>query len=201
MRPTISTTRRARWIAGAGAAVLALSSCASTGDGTGTGEEAALPAPPAAAPVDPAGPDAPADEGGDGAGALDFTATTLDGESFDAATLAGEPVVLWFWAPWCTVCRAEAPDVAQVAAELAGEVTLLGVAGRGEEEAMRGFVEDTGTGGMDHLVDADGSLWSRFGVVAQPAYAFIGPEGQAEVFGGALGGAQLQERAAALAEG
>jgi cytochrome oxidase Cu insertion factor (SCO1/SenC/PrrC family) len=31
---------------------------------------------------------------------LDFTGATLDGTTFDAATLAGTPVVLWFWAPF-----------------------------------------------------------------------------------------------------
>jgi len=34
------------------------------------------------------------------AGALDFSGTTLDGVTLDAATLAGTPVVAWFWAPW-----------------------------------------------------------------------------------------------------
>ncbi len=32
--------------------------------------------------------------------ALDFTGTTVDGAPFDAAELAGAPVVLWFWAPF-----------------------------------------------------------------------------------------------------
>ena len=62
--------------------------------------------------------------GGDGSGTssvgeTSFTGTTLEGASFDSSTLAGKPAVLWFWAPWCTVCRAEAPDVATVAAQFA----------------------------------------------------------------------------------
>lgn len=31
---------------------------------------------------------------------LDFTGTTIDGAPFDAATLAGTPVILWFWTPF-----------------------------------------------------------------------------------------------------
>ncbi len=31
---------------------------------------------------------------------LDFTGDTVDGAAFDAAELAGAPVVLWFWAPF-----------------------------------------------------------------------------------------------------
>jgi thiol-disulfide isomerase/thioredoxin len=77
----------------------------------------------------------PAPGGGpDGADtALDFHGPTVDGQEFDGAALAGTPVVLWFWAPWCTICRAEAPDVAAVAAEYAGRVEVIGVAGRGDE--------------------------------------------------------------------
>lgn len=37
--------------------------------------------------------------GSTSAGALGFTATTLDGSTLDTATLAGKPTVLWFWAP------------------------------------------------------------------------------------------------------
>lgn len=130
---------------------------------------------------------------------LAFSATTLAGPELDVSTLAGEPVVLWFWAPWCTICRAEAPDVAAVAAELQGDVTVLGVPGRGPTADMRSFVQDTGTGGLQHLVDADGSLWQRFRVVNQPSFAFVDPDGTVELFAGALGAEQLRERASALA--
>ncbi len=125
-------------------------------------------------------------------GALEFSGTTLDGAPLDVATLAGTPVVLWFWAPWCTICRAEAPDVAEVAAEYDGRVTLLGVPGRGEVEAMRGFVADTGTEAITHVVDADGALWNRFGVVSQPAFVFVDRSGAVERFAGSLEGDDLR---------
>lgn len=63
------------------ALALALSACSS----------AAGPAPAGQGPP-PAGATA--------ATAFDFTGTTLDGDALDAATLAGQPVVLWFWAPF-----------------------------------------------------------------------------------------------------
>ncbi|MCB7136597.1 redoxin domain-containing protein [Cellulosimicrobium marinum] len=133
--------------------------------------------------------------------ALQVSGTTVDGSSLDLASLAGEPVVLWFWAPWCTVCRGEAPDVAQVAADLEGEVTFVGVPGLGEVDAMRGFVADTGTGGFDHLVDADGAVWNHYGVVSQPSYVLVAPDGSSELVVGALGGDRLADEAARLAEG
>jgi thiol-disulfide isomerase/thioredoxin len=133
--------------------------------------------------------------------ALDFRGTTLDGSSFDATTLTGTPVVLWFWAPWCTICRAEAPDVAEVAAEYTGRAAFLGVPGLGEVADMREFVADTGTNGLTHVVDADGSLWQRFGVVSQPAYVFVDADGTVQAFGGSLDRESLRQAAADLLAG
>jgi thiol-disulfide isomerase/thioredoxin len=149
---------------------------------------------PSAPPGSTTGADAPE-------AALDFRGTTLDGRPFDAMTLAGTPVVLWFWAPWCTICRAEAPDVAEVAAEYAGRATFLGVPGLGEVTDMREFVADTGTGGLMHVVDADGSLWQRFGVVSQPAYVFVGADGTVQAFGGSLDPESLRLKADDLLAG
>jgi thiol-disulfide isomerase/thioredoxin len=39
---------------------------------------------------------------------LNFTARTVTGATFDGRRLSGKPVVLWFWAPWCPTCRAQA---------------------------------------------------------------------------------------------
>ncbi len=128
-------------------------------------------------------------------------ADTVDGADFSAAQLAGQPVVLWFWAPWCGVCRAEGPEVARVAAALEGDVTFVGVAGLGEVEDMRGFVSDTGTAGLTHLVDRDGAMWTEFGVIAQPAFAFVSADGEVEVFQGALPPADLTAAARELAAG
>jgi hypothetical protein len=61
---------------------------------------------------------------------------------------------------------------------------------------MTAFVEDTGTGGLTHLADVDGDVWSRFGILAQPSFAFVSPDGGAEVFAGSLAADDL--RAAVL---
>jgi thiol-disulfide isomerase/thioredoxin len=135
------------------------------------------------------------------AGGPETAVTTLEGSPFDAASLTGTPVVLWFWAPWCTICRAEAPDVAAVAAEYAGRVTFLGVPGLGEVADMREFVADTGTAGMTHVVDADGALWQRFGVVSQPAFVFVAADGTVQAFGGSLDPDSLRQTADELLAG
>lgn len=142
---------------------------------------------------------APVPEAGDAAGGPDFaqvlaSAPALDGSAVDAAALARGDTVAWFWAPWCTSCRAEAPDISEVAERYDGQVHMIGVAGRGELDAMRDFVADTGTGALTHLADVDGTIWSAFGIYAQPAFAFIDDTGEVEVFVGGLDAYALAAR-------
>ncbi|KUL35439.1 redoxin family protein [Streptomyces regalis] len=122
---------------------------------------------------------------------LKFKATTVDGKSFEGTSLAGKDAVLWFWAPWCTVCRGEAPTIAKAAEKWGDKVTFVGMPGLGDTSDMKQFVADTGLDGMRHAIDADGSLWGRFGVVAQPAVAFVNDDGKIQVSPGAVSADQF----------
>ncbi len=128
---------------------------------------------------------------------LQFSAETLDGASFDGADLAGKPAVLWFWAPWCPNCRSEAPQVAAAAAANP-DVTFIGVAAQDELPAMQSFVTDYGVGGFQHLADLDASIWQRFGVTYQPAYAFVGADGSIDVVKSRVSAEELDSRLASL---
>lgn len=123
-----------------------------------------------------------------------FEAPTLDGEEFAASALEGEPAVLWFWAPWCIVCRSEAGSVTEAADRFDGQVEFIGVAGRGEVDDMRAFTADTGTDHLTHVVDEDGRIWSDFGVVSQPAFAFVHSDGTFETVAGTLSDEDLDAR-------
>ncbi|MGA8211174.1 MAG: redoxin family protein [Nocardioidaceae bacterium] len=107
---------------------------------------------------------------------LVFTARTLDGASFDGTSLAGRPAVLWFWAPWCPTCRAQAPAVARLAKRYEGQVSVLGVGGLAAAADIRAFAEQVD--GPLHLVDEPGEVWRHFGVTAQSTYLVIDGEGR-----------------------
>jgi thiol-disulfide isomerase/thioredoxin len=129
---------------------------------------------------------------------LKFTVQTTDGQSFSGESLAGKKVVLWFWAPWCPKCRAEAPRVAAAAQAGTGKVTFVGVAAQDALPAMKKFIADYKVGGFTHLADLDAAIWTRFGVTQQPAYAFISPDGKVDVVKQQLSESALTDRVSAL---
>ncbi|MGN9839710.1 TlpA family protein disulfide reductase [Nonomuraea sp. H19] len=118
--------------------------------------------------------------------ALEFTAKTLNGDTFDGTSLAGKPVVFWFWAPWCPKCMSEAPAV-KAAAGTFKDVTFVGVAGLDTEAAMKEFVQRTGTGNIVQLSDEKGAVWTKLGVSSQSTFVFMKPDGSTEKASGPLG--------------
>lgn len=130
---------------------------------------------------------------------LNFTARTVHGAEFAGASLAGKPAVLWFWAPWCPKCQREAPGMAKAAKDLGSSVTFLGVAALDQVPAMQGFVDRYDLKSFQHLADTESAVWKRFGVTAQPAYAFVDKDGTVEVVTSQLSEKDLRDRLTRLA--
>ncbi|EEP71099.1 redoxin domain-containing protein [Micromonospora sp. ATCC 39149] len=193
--------RRAGTAAGLVAVLLGTASCA-VDTPAPVDPAAAVSAAPAGPPATPTGtptgasppPAAPARV----PESLRFTGTTLDGKPFAAADLAGRPVVLWFWAPWCATCASQAWTVAEIAPQYRDRVPIVGVAGLGQQKAMKDFVTEFELGGTLQLDDRAGTLWRRFEIVEQSTFLIIDREGKV-IHQGFLDGEDLTRRVAALA--
>jgi thiol-disulfide isomerase/thioredoxin len=87
---------------------------------------------------------------------------TLDGGRLDVTELAGDVVVVNFWASWCAPCRAEARNLVAVAEQTADDgVTFVGVNvkdERGNAEAFERQYEVP----YASLYDQPGALLTRF---------------------------------------
>jgi thiol-disulfide isomerase/thioredoxin len=128
---------------------------------------------------------------------LKFSGTTVDGEAFDGATLAGKPTVLWFWAPWCPTCQGQAPNVSALAKKYDGSVNVVGIAGLSDsDDEIKAFADNTS--GVTNLSDTPGEIWKRFGIVEQSVYTVIDADGKV-VSEGYLADAELNELVAGLA--
>ena len=130
------------------------------------------------APAPTPGPASPSTPAASVPAVLTFQSTTVDGKPFAGAELAGKKTVLWFWAPWCTVCARAAASVKDAAAALGPDVRFVGVAGLSSDAAdMRRFVDRGGLQAMTNLADTTGDLYARFGITQQDTFVLITPDG------------------------
>jgi len=104
-----------------------------------------------------------------------FSGKTVDGTDYDGRELAGKPTVLWFWAPWCPTCRAQAGNIERIATDYAGEVNVVGVGGLADAADIRDFAGEVK--GPTHLVDEEGKIWRHYGVTAQSTYVVLDADG------------------------
>jgi hypothetical protein len=102
--------------------------------------------------------------------ALDFTATTTSGDTFEGADLAGSPAVVLFWSEMCDTCA----DTAAALADVDG-VELLSVAGK-DADPMDDPLADVS--GVTQLEDGMGDLASHFGVMADGDVVLIDDHGE-----------------------
>jgi thiol-disulfide isomerase/thioredoxin len=109
---------------------------------------------------------------------LAFSGRTLDGAAFDAASMAGKPALLWFWAPWCATCAGQASSVTALQEKYGDKLAILGIAGMGDNAAMHEFVTDLEVASVTNLDDEPGTLWKRFGIVEQSTFVLIDRQGK-----------------------
>jgi thiol-disulfide isomerase/thioredoxin len=103
------------------------------------------------------------------------TLPRLAGGDFDLASLrsAEEPTLLWFWAPWCTVCNGEAPEIQR----LAGELNVVAIGGRDELANGPAFVERHGLTAPTVLFDEAMTSWEHYRIPGQPGAVLIDTDG------------------------
>lgn len=104
----------------------------------------------------------------------------------------GRPMVVNFWASWCTPCKKEMPAFEAVAKELDGKVSIVGVTDTMDLDGSRTAADKAGVT-YPLLVDEDG-LQSDLGIAGLPATIFVDADGK--IVGrhlGALTQAELTE--------
>ncbi len=88
----------------------------------------------------------------------------------------GEPLVVNFWASWCGPCIEEMPDIQQVADELEGRVTVLGINAQDRAASAREFAADLGIT-FDLVRDPDGSYFASVGGFGWPTTLLVDDDG------------------------
>lgn len=95
---------------------------------------------------------------------------TFDGRTVSLASLRGTPVVLNFWASWCTPCHVEDPHLQRAARDTGGQVAFMGVNFRDDESAARAYAAAAGD---PYPVGRPTTGLDGWGVTAPPHTFFI----------------------------
>lgn len=110
--------------------------------------------------------------------ARDFMATSPEGETFRLSDLRGKPVVINFWATWCTSCLTEMPHLAEVQREFGPENLHVVAINTGESSAeARRFIERLEPDSFLYGMDPTLALSDAYGVFGLSTSVFVDAEG------------------------
>lgn len=106
-----------------------------------------------------------------------FTAPLLEGGEVSLSSLRGKPVLLEFWAPWCTVCKAQSQNISWLKALVAERAHVYSIASSYEDRAqVDSYVRDKA---VDYPVLLGGEQLARqYKVDAYPTLYFLDRDGR-----------------------
>lgn len=158
----------------------------------GGAAETAAPASPGAAESPPAS-------------APDFTVYDGEGNEVSLSDFAGQPVVLNFWASWCSYCKLEMPDFDAAYGEYGDDVVFMMVNvtdGRRETREDGQSYVDKQDFSFPVYFDTELDATYAYNVSGLPTSVFISPDGTvADTVTGALSKDELVMRIEALVSG
>lgn len=128
----------------------------------------------------PQGSDAPAETEPSKVEAPDFTVENANGEEVKLSDYVGKPIVLNFWASWCSPCKSEMPEFNEAWEELDGEVQFLMVnmtdGSRETVDTAKEYVEGQGFS-FPVFFDTGSEAAMAYSAYSLPTTYFIDAEG------------------------
>ncbi len=107
-----------------------------------------------------------------------FSFTTFDGQTISLDQLAGQGVVLNFWASWCDPCREEAVMLEQTwQRERENGIVFLGLDYLDQEPAAKAYLAEFGIT-YPNGPDLQSAAARRYGIKGVPETFFIDPQGK-----------------------
>ncbi len=113
-----------------------------------------------------------------GDAAREFVLNDVDGDPVQLSELAGQPVILNFWATWCAPCRVEMPDLQAVyERHQADGLVILAINREETADTVRDFFHDELDLTFTPLLDETGDVARLYGVANYPTSVFVNGDG------------------------
>lgn len=136
--------------------------------------------------------------------APNFTMTDLEGNKVELDSFKGKPIVLNFWASWCSFCVQEMPDFDTVYKELGDEVTfvMLNVTDGVRETREKGekYYAEKGYSFPVYFDDQGTQGTNAYGVTGFPSTYFIDSNGNLAAYAGGMIDQEALQRGIKLAQ-
>lgn len=101
-----------------------------------------------------------------------------DEKQVSLSDYTGKPVILNFWATWCTPCRQEMPFLQMMWEKYKDDgLIFIGINVMDDPKSAIGFLSDFNIEYLN-LIDKPGNVSGKYGVVALPATFFIDKNGK-----------------------
>ncbi len=110
---------------------------------------------------------------------IDFTLTSLDGQTVHLSDYHGRIVFLNFWATWCVPCQKELPAFQAFQQEQTGadSPVILAVNMLETADKVQPFLDGLGVSGLHILLDTDGKVSDSYGIFNLPVTFVIDQKG------------------------
>ena len=102
-----------------------------------------------------------------------FEGKLLGGQSFNIQPYQGKPVLLHFWATWCSICKMEQSSIASISED---HKVITVAMSSGTDREVAAFLKQQGLS-FPVVNDENGTIAERFGVQATPTSFIIDPNG------------------------
>lgn len=128
-----------------------------------------------------------------------FSTTLLDGSTMNLSDLAGQVVMLNFWATWCPPCREEMPAMQQFYEQYGDQgFTILAVNNREFPDVITPFIDELGLQ-FPIALDGVGFIQEKYSVFNYPTSIFLDKNGI--IYGVHLGAISPEQIEAFIQEG